>query len=278
MTENKTVTAHFTQNPLTVDYIRITFKTKNEILDNTNVSTNFTFKLYASAFNDTYGFVDYIEGIWNVTNNGSNASINATQGKIIKFSSGTYNGTAIVTVDDGNGHTDSVDLTINSTLLSMVLYEGWNLITIPFENDWTAETLGKNITGCNLVLRFNGSRQEFETHVVGVPYDDFPIQDGKGYFVRVPSDRIFSCKGLSIPSVNVTVYDGWNTLGWFHDYPSSAQSLGENVSASLALMFNARRQEFMTYVMNSGYDNFVIMRGMGVFIRTSTQSYWHGEG
>jgi hypothetical protein len=31
-------------------------------------------------------------------------------------------------------------------------------------------------------------------------------------------------------------------------------------------------------VMNSGYDNFPISRGMAVFIRTSTPGYWHGEG
>jgi hypothetical protein len=113
---------------------------------------------------------------------------------------------------------------------------------------------------------------------VGSTYDDFSIVDGVGYFVRVSNDTLLSCTGLSIPSVNVTLYQDWNTLGWFHEYPTTAQSLGENTSASLVLMFNATTQDFMTYVMNSGYDNFIITRGMAVFIQTSTSGWWHGEG
>jgi hypothetical protein len=188
------------------------------------------------------------------------------------------NGSAILTTEDGNNHSDSVVFIINSSIFSTTFHKAWNLVTVPFDNGWTAETLGKNISGCNLVLRFNASTQEFETHVVGNPYDDFPIEDGVGYFVRIPSDSILSLRDVPIPSVNVTVYEEWNTLGWYHDYPSSAQSLGENTSASLVLMYDAQFQEFMTYVMNSGYDNFPISRGMAVFIRTSTSGWWHGEG
>jgi hypothetical protein len=99
-----------------------------------------------------------------------------------------------------------------------------------------------------------------------------------GYFIRVSGDTMVSCEGLSIPSVNVTVYEGWNTLGWYYGYPSSARSLAGNVSASLVLMFNATTQDFETYVWPSSYDSFVVMRGMGVFIRTSTPGWWHGEG
>jgi hypothetical protein len=102
--------------------------------------------------------------------------------------------------------------------------------------------------------------------------------NGVGYLIQLHNETIFSCMGLSIPSVNVTMYQGWNTLGWFHEYPSSAQSLGENTSASLVLAFNATTQNFMTYVMNSGYHNFPISRGMAVFVHTNTPGWWHGEG
>jgi hypothetical protein len=162
--------------------------------------------------------------------------------------------------------------------INLSLYQGWNLITIPMGNEWTAESLGQNISGCSLVLMFNGSIQEFTTHVVGNSYDDFPIAEGMGYFVRVHSDTVWGCTGLSIPSVNVTVYKGWNTIGWYHEYNTTAQSLGENVSTSLVLAFNATTQDFMTYVMNSGYDNFAIAQGMGVFIQTNTPGWWQGEG
>jgi hypothetical protein len=188
----------------------------------------------------------------------------------------------------GDNNPEILNMTGNKTItahfipeaitLNIDLYPGWNLITVPCENTLSAETLGQNINGCNLVLRFNASTQGFETYVMGSGYDNFPIQDGVGYFVRVPSNTVFNCTGMPISSVNVTVYESWNTLGWFHDYLSSARSLAGNTSASLVLMFNATTQDFMTYVWPSSYDNFIITRGMGVFIRTSTQSYWHGEG
>jgi hypothetical protein len=50
------------------------------------------------------------------------------------------------------------------------------------------------------------------------------------------------------------------------------------VDASLVLAFNATTQDFMTYVMNSGYDNFIISRGMAVFIQASTPGWWQGGG
>jgi hypothetical protein len=164
------------------------------------------------------------------------------------------------------------------TNFTISLYNGWNLITLPLETTWTAESLGKNISGCNLVLRFNACTQSFETYVVGSGYDDFSIVEGVGYFVRVSNETVFSSLGLLLSSVNVTIHDDWNTLGWFHEYPSSAQSLGENTGASLVLAFNVTTQDFMTYVMNSGYENFIISRGMGVFIQASTSGWWHGEG
>jgi hypothetical protein len=169
-------------------------------------------------------------------------------------------------------------LTVRGVKHTYYLPKGWNLISKPTENIWTAESLGRNITGCSLVLLFNASTQEFMAHVVGNNYDDFPIRDGAGYFIRVSNDTVFECKGRPIPSVNVTIYEGWNTLGWYHDYPTNAQSLGENTSASLVLMYNATTQEFMTYVMNSGYDNFIIMQGMAVFIQTIETGWWQGEG
>jgi hypothetical protein len=177
---------------------------------------------------------------------------------------------------DGGGNWNWSDVWV---VMRQGFEEGWNLVTVPVGgHGWTAETLGQQVSGCNLVLRFNASTQGFETYVVGSGYDDFPLLDGVGYFARVPSDTVLSCGGMSMPSVNVTVYEDWNTLGWFYEYPSSAQSLGENTGASLVLMFNATTQNFMTYVMNSGYDNFIISRGMGVFIQASESGWWHGEG
>jgi len=87
-------------------------------------------------------------------------------------------------------------------------YTGWNLITVPVENDFTAETLGQHIDGCSVVTLFDATTQTFTTHVVGTPHDDFPIFDGVGYFVYVNTDSISTFIGLDIETVNVSLLVG----------------------------------------------------------------------
>jgi len=66
------------------------------------------------------------------------------------------------------------------------LAAGWNLIAIPYSTTLTAESLGQNINAQG------GQVQEvaqwyaggWSIHIVGLPFNDFPIQPGRGYFVR----------------------------------------------------------------------------------------------
>jgi len=273
MTGNKNVTAIFTE--LIIDSIRITHKLGNEIL-NQSISTGFNLTGYAEA---VYGNLDFISVNWSVINSGSSASTNPITGSSSTFYSGLSNGTAIWTIDDGNGHSDSVEFTINSSLYSIMFYQGWNLVTVPFDNTLSAETLGQNISGCTVVSMFNGSSQSFVSHVVGVPHDDFLILDGVGYFVFCTCGSIFSRPDSSIVSVNVAIYDDWNMVGWYHTYTTTAESLGENISGtSVVSMFDPVTQTFLSHVVGVPHDNFNVERGMGLFIYTSEASYWHGEG
>ena len=273
MTGHKIVTAAF--NELILDYIRITYKSGNEIPDQ-NISTGFNLTGYAQAI---YENLDFISVNWSVTNSGSSASTSPLMGPSSTFFSGLVDGTALWTIDDGNGHSDTVEFIINSSLYSMMFYQGWNLVTIPFDNGWTAETMGENISGCTVVSMFDASTQTFLTHVVGVPHDNFPIVDGVGYFVYVDSESIFSLQDVPISSVTVPIYEDWNVIGWYHDYFTTAESLGENISGTTVVtMFDPVTQTFITHVVGVPHDNFAIEQGMGLFIYTTEASIWHGEG
>ena len=265
--------------PPTVDYIHITFADGTEI-SNQSLATKFSLECYAAAFNTTYGHLGFIECSWNrVNSGGSNASLNATTGSSVKLYTGWYEGTVTLTIDDGDGHSDSVVFTVNASVFSMMMHVGWNLVTIPITHGWTAETLGENITGCSVVIMFNASTQMFLTHVVGVPHDDFPILDGVGYFVFCTRDSVFSVPDASIGSVSVPICEEWNIVGWYHEYSTMAESLGDNISGtSVVIMFDPVAQVFLTHVVGIPHDNFIIERGMGVFVYTTTTSIWHGEG
>ena len=163
--------------------------------------------------------------------------------------------------------------------LSLSLSEGWNLITIPKESNWTAETLGENISGCTVLCMFNGKTQSFQTHIVHIPHDDFPILDGVGYFIYLGHDSYLNMTGLPITTVNVPIYIGWNLIGWYHDSATTAESLGQHITdCTVVSMFNGSTQTFLSHVVGSPHDNFPVTQGMGLFIFASEASMWHGEG
>ena len=138
---------------------------------------------------------------------------------------------------------------------------GWNLITIPVGNNWWASTLGDIISGCQMISWFNASDQSYETYIVGGPPGfDFPIVDGYGLFVLVNTDNLLTMMGESISSVGVSLLQGWNMIGWYQTYNTTASSLASNISGcEMVSWFNATTQSYETYILGGppGFD-FVI--------------------
>jgi hypothetical protein len=163
--------------------------------------------------------------------------------------------------------------------LTQDLYSEWNLITIPLENTWTAETLGQNITGCTVVTRFDGDTQTFTTHVVWTPHDNFPIVNGESYFIYCIHDTNLTMTGLPLETTTVHICQDWNLIGWYAETATTAESLGTNITdCSVVTKFDGDTQTFTTHVVWTPHDNFPIMRGMGLFIYATSESDWHGEG
>jgi PKD repeat protein len=261
----------------TLDYVIITHGAGNEVLDAT-ISTDLSVTLYASGYNNTYGYLGLMNASWGISNNGSNASLNVTQGEAVTYYSGWLDGTSTIEVTK-NGVSDTVILSLDSQLFSMVIYRGWNLITIPFSHTWTADTLGENLTGCTVITKFNADTQDFSTHIVGIPWDDFPIEDGVGYFAYASTDSIFTMTGSPITTVMVDIYPNWNIIGWFNQNHTSAESLGENITdCTLVILFTSQTQTFTTHVVGTPWNNYAIKRGMAIFISSSSESNWQGEG
>jgi hypothetical protein len=170
-------------------------------------------------------------------------------------------------------------LTVEGVKYTFSLIEGWNLISIPTKNIWTAETLGQNISDCEVIVMFDGSTQSFFTHVIGTPWDNFAIEDGLGYFIYITNDSTYSLRELPISNVNVSIHPSWNLIGWYHDYVTTGESLGQNISGcSVVIMFDGVSKNFTTHVVGTPHDNFVIETGMGLFIYTTEASIWQGEG
>jgi len=167
----------------------------------------------------------------------------------------------------------------SESTVTIDLYPEWNLVTVPLDNVWTAETLGQNISGCTVVTMFNGSTQTFVSHVVGTPHDDFPILDGMGYFVYLTHDSYLNVTGLPITAVTVPIYNGWDMIGWHHDHTTLAESLGQNIiDCTVVTMLYGSNQTFVSHAVGTPHDNFPITQGMGLFIYATSDSWWTGEG
>ena len=98
-----------------VDFIMITTSPYGFYeMSNKTVGTDYRITGYASAFNDTSGYVGWIPVHWSVENLGGDAHTDPLFGETSTFCSGTMaNSTAIWCADDGVGHTHSVTFTIS---------------------------------------------------------------------------------------------------------------------------------------------------------------------
>jgi hypothetical protein len=164
---------------------------------------------------------------------------------------------------------------------TLYLVEGWNLVTIPFNMSWYASDISFNISNCLSISGWDSINQTYKTFIVGGPPSfDFEILDGYGYFIDNNLSDILIISGNQINSINISMNIGWNLIGWYHDYNSTASSLAENLTGCISVScWDAINQTYKTYIVGGppSFD-FSVSRGMGLFVDVITQSYWHGEG
>jgi photosystem II stability/assembly factor-like uncharacterized protein len=80
--------------------------------------------------------------------------------------------------------------------------------------------------------------------------------------------------------VNINLHIGWNQLGWYHPYDSTARSLSENITRCLSVSrWDSINQTYHTYIVGGPpVFDFTISRGMGLFVDVNQESVWYGEG
>jgi hypothetical protein len=81
------------------------------------------------------------------------------------------------------------------TMVSVPIYNSWNMIGWFNLSSTTAESLGQNISGCGVVTTFDAETQTFLSHIVGVPHDNFTITQGMGLFIYTSEASIWHGEG-----------------------------------------------------------------------------------
>ncbi|RLF60950.1 MAG: hypothetical protein DRN37_01820, partial [Thermoplasmata archaeon] len=169
--------------------------------------------------------------------------------------------------------------------LNFTLYSGWNLITIPVENNYTASSLAALIPECDMIAWWSAQYGMYITFIVGVtppgsPWD-FNITDGVSYYVSVTNDSYLTVNGTPLNDVNVTLYPGWNTIGWWKTRATTASVLASQITdCEIVAMWDAASGSYTTFIVGitppgSPWD-FTVDYGMGLLVKVSTGGIWTG--
>jgi hypothetical protein len=67
-----------------------------------------------------------------------------------------------------------------------VVATGWNLLGWNQALPTTAETFGQSITGTDVISKFDNVTQQWVTHIMNFPLNDFTITSGDGFFIHKP--------------------------------------------------------------------------------------------
>ena len=168
--------------------------------------------------------------------------------------------------------------------LAFDLYSGWNLITIPVENNYTASSLALLIPECDMIAWWDAASGQYVTYIVGVTPPgsqwDFSIEDGVSYYLSVTSDTTFVVNGTPLTAISVPLYPGWNAIGWWKTRSVTASVLASQITdCEIIAKWDAASGQYVTYIVGvtppgSQWD-FSINAGMGLLVKVSSSSVWN---
>ena len=166
------------------------------------------------------------------------------------------------------------------------LKTGWNLVALSLDpvTPMTAATLCASIDGLTEIDRWDGG---WDGHLCAIPSNDFPIELGRGYFLKVPAARTWSFNGLPISSrLSFSLQSGWNLVG----FPGAANRFtAPAIVSSIALASGATNStagevirevdrwddgQWQWYIVGIPIDQFLIEEGRGYFMRLNRPVTW----
>lgn len=162
------------------------------------------------------------------------------------------------------------------------LKQGWNLIAFPVvpATQETAGSIGRSINDqgglANRVMRWDGSG--WQTHLVGQPFGDFPIEEKEGYFILCDSASTWHIEGEPVTEITHTLHLGWNLVSVPFDQVFSAETLGESMNHQGGRVNRVMRWDgsgWQTHLVGMPFGNFPIRKGEGFFVKTDGPSAWY---
>lgn len=164
---------------------------------------------------------------------------------------------------------------------TIALQSGWNMISLPVSptTPLTAEGLLKAINAqggqATEVTRWQAGG--WNSHILGLPFNDFPIEVGRGYFVKATRASVFTVTGYSVTAaqtLNLSV--GWNLVAF--PYLSTAYT-AESLLKAIAAQGGEAKEVYRWYgggwnghLAGLPFNDFPIQTGQAYFVKASKPS------
>jgi hypothetical protein len=185
--------------------------------------------------------------------------------------------TFTVSVDDAHSHNVTASASANVTgpfVLSLVT--GWNFVSLPLVGyGYKASTLG--LTNGDTVAKWNPATRVYQSHIVGVPVNDFTIDASTGYWINAPSGtRTLTLYG-NVPNatqsktITVPAGGGWAIIGfaslkttWHARDVPAMYSIANNITT--VARYNPATKSYTSWLSTiPTVNNFLLVPG---------QAYW----
>ncbi|MBI5116472.1 putative metal-binding motif-containing protein, partial [Candidatus Poribacteria bacterium] len=125
------------------------------------------------------------------------------------------------------------------------------------------------------VIRYNTSTGMYETHICGLPFNNFDVYSGKGYFIRSSASGQWAQQGCDIPSpLEICLLVGYNSISlprWVEDMNAEdlcafINSTGGDVDR--VIRYNTATGMYETHICGLPFNNFMINPGVAYFVRS----------
>ncbi len=161
------------------------------------------------------------------------------------------------------------------------LHEGWTLVGLAVTPriSYTAESLGRQINAqggsCNRVMRWDGG--SWQTHLIGTPSGDFPINTTEGYFILCAAPGILSVEGESVNILSQYLHKGWSIVNAPFER-LTAESMGQDINLQAGSCDRIMRWDgsaWNTHLIGMPFGDFPIRKNESYFVLSSSDSAWN---
>lgn len=167
-----------------------------------------------------------------------------------------------------------ITVTITASTKALSMKPGWNLVSLPVQPvsatsglpfTFSADAFGQ-LAGADVVTRWLSPVQQYNSHITGLPTNNFTLTTDQGFFTHVATDTNVNITGTPISTSTAVPITGWNLFSWNSSSSILANTFAFNLGADVIAKFNNITQQWISHITNLPVNNFIISQGDGIFV------------